>query len=178
MSGSAGAGDGDTNRSTPGRNKYCGVQSYNMKHKRTTTAPKLGRLTPMQELFCREVAKGAEGGEAHVAAGYKAKYPKGAAKKLLEMAKIQARIAELVASGFGSLTPIQLILRLRQIADSAESLRSAAALAVARTALMDIARLNSLVRPDETQEGATKIMVLADRPLSEDEWESLHPPLG
>lgn len=135
-------------------------------------------LRGKQEQFCRGMATGAEPRDAYLAAGYAPKNAKSKATDLLKKSKIQARIAELVASGFGSFSPIQLILRLRQIADRAEDLRSAASLAVARTALMDIAKLNSLVRPDETQAASTKIMVLADRPLSEEEWESLHPPLG
>jgi hypothetical protein len=135
-------------------------------------------LNAAQEAFCKEMAKGAEAEEAYPAAGYKAKKVKRAAAKLLKQPKIQARIAELEASGFGSLSPIQLIQRLRQVADRAEAMSSAAALAVARAALMDIARLNGLMRPEESQGPSTLTMVLADRPLSEDEWESLHPALG
>ncbi len=144
--------------------------------KPTTTA--LERLNVKQEAFCQEMAMGAKRDEAYVAAGYGAKNVKTAVARLLKQTKITARIAQLEASGFGSLSPIQLIRRLGRVADQAEALGSAAALAVARAALMDIARVNGLTRAEEGQLGSTMTVVLADRPLSEDEWESLHPPLG
>lgn len=61
------------------------------------------------------------------------------------------------------------------IADKAFGQESAASLAVARAALMDIARLNGLVGAEATPAVAGRVVVLADRPLSEDEWTSLHP---
>lgn len=60
------------------------------------------------------------------------------------------------------------------VAQKAFAQDSAAALAVARAALMDIARLHGLGAGDAGAVVQGRVVVLADRPLSEDEWTSLH----
>ena len=126
------------------------------------------------ERFCHLIAKGGDRLEAFHAAGFRGKHRSGP-YQLLQRPDIKARLAELAAMGLGSFSRPQIAERLTQIAERAEGLQSAAALAVARAALMDIARLNGLAGPEETEAASTRTMVLADRPLSEDEWQNLHP---
>ncbi len=122
------------------------------------------------ERFCHLIAKGRNRLEAHQAAGFKGKH-RSCPYDLLKRPEIQARLAELVEMGLGSLNRPQITERLSQIAERAEGLQSAAALAVARAA----PRLNGLAGPEENEAASTRTMVLADRPLSEDEWQNLHP---
>ena len=60
------------------------------------------------------------------------------------------------------------------IANKAFSQESAASLAVARAALVDIARLNGVAGGEAPAASGARVIVLADRPLSEEEWTSLH----
>lgn len=126
------------------------------------------------ERFCHLIAKGGDRLEAFHAAGFKGQHRSGPCR-LLKLPGIKARLAELKPMALGSFSRPQITERLSQIAERAEGLQSAAALAVARAALMDIARLNGLAGPEETEAVETRTMVLADRPLSEDEWQNLHP---
>lgn len=83
---------------------------------------------------------------------------------------------ELTTSPGGSgVSLATLTADLCAVAKKAFSQNSAASLAVARAALVDIARLNGLAATEGPSAALGRVVVLADRPLSEEEWTSLHP---
>jgi hypothetical protein len=81
----------------------------------------------------------------------------------------------LTQPGTDGVTLAALTADLCTVAGKALAQESAASLTVARAALMDIARLNGLIGGDGPPAVAGRVVVLADRPLSEDEWTTLHP---
>ena len=74
----------------------------------------------------------------------------------------------------GGVTLSTLTSDLCAVANKAFAQESAASLAVARAALVDIARLNGVAASEAPVAAAARVVVLADRPLSEEEWTSLH----
>lgn len=74
----------------------------------------------------------------------------------------------------GGVSLATLTADLCAVANKAFTQDSAASLAVARAALVDIARLNGVAGGEAPVAAGARVVVLADRPLSEEEWTSLH----
>lgn len=102
------------------------------------------------ELFAQEIAKGRPQREAYKTAGFRAANNNVAdvgASRLLSEAKLEARIAELLAVSAVSVgvTVEGQTTHLERIAKAAEQLGEVGGLSVARAAHMDIAKLNGLI---------------------------------
>jgi hypothetical protein len=112
--------------------------------------PKL--RTQTQETFARLCAEGVEPEEAMGLAGYTHPSP-AKARALIAKPSVTSRIEELRVPGASPPTVGSLTRHLIRVAIAAEAQGNATALSVARSAWMDVARLNN-VKADEPGRGA------------------------
>lgn len=126
------------------------------------------------EAFCLEITGGMPPKLAYWEAGY-ARSNKDRGTKLLKQPHIQVRLAELAA--VGGATCVELAVhRLSKIIMRTRRQDSAAALSVERATVVDITRLNAAIDTGAPALGSGRVVVLSDRPMSEDEWQALHRP--
>jgi len=128
---------------------------------------------PQYEKFAKKRAEGASVAAAAEYAGFSP--TSGHGWDLDKDEKVKARVQALrdEAATLRLVEPPALIKRLLAIADRAETLDSAAGMAAARAALMDAARLSGVLEASVRTDGAvarSEPVVLADHPLSEEEW--------
>lgn len=127
-------------------------------------------MTAKQEALARGLTDGLHVREAAALADMDLAW----ARKLAKRADVRARVAELKRPRLEDVTR-----QLGEIAASAVAFKSAAGLAAARAALMDMARLNGLGSGDagETTNSAAVRMAWADKPpMTEAEWFAKYAP--
>lgn len=129
---------------------------------------------PRHERFAQELAKGRTQAQAYAEAGYQES--RSAASRLAADPDVRLRVAQIAgqAAMRTEVTIASLTRRLLAIADKGEAAEEAAKLAVARAAIMDAAKLNGLVI--DKAEGAARVAVYSDNPMSAEEWASQHAP--
>ena len=130
---------------------------------------------PRHEAFAHARARGAS-----AAAAYREAFGVASSNtsRLSRDENVQARLEELKAErALMERVELTAVTRsLLQIADTAGAMTSAAGLAVARAALMDVARLNGAA-PARNPEAAPAVVTAFPEELSEEEWLRLYAPI-
>lgn len=113
---------------------------------------------PRHERFCQEIAKGTNGRESYLAAGYDCSIEAAdvGASRLLSQDKINARVAELLskAADKAVISIANVTERLLRLADKGEAQGEPAGLHVARQSVMDAAKVHGLLRDRVEMTGA------------------------
>ena len=127
---------------------------------------------PRHEAFARALAEGKSATEAYVAAGYR--FNDGNCIRLKGNERVTARVAELQgrAASRTEVTVESITKRLFEIADEAQRMKEPAGHSVARSAMMDAAKLNGLVIDRAINENWHHDV--SNSPPTEDEWTEAH----
>lgn len=119
------------------------------------------------ERFAQELAKGAPAIEAYKKAGYRP--DRGAASRLSSKVSVKARVQELLGNAAlrTEVTVSRVTENLVRIADKAEKIGESNGLSVARSAWMDAAKINGLVKEKHEHSGLYDFSKLDDDEFAE-----------
>lgn len=116
------------------------------------------------ERFAQELAKGKTQEQAYIDAGYSPNGARAASSKLLTIANITERVAELqsVVADKSTWDAARIINNLARYAEKGEAIAEPAGLSVARASMMDIGKLLGLIvdKGESKQEHNVQVQVI------------------
>lgn len=119
------------------------------------------------ERFAQELAKGKTQEQAYIDAGYSPNGARAASSKLLTIANITERVAELqsVVAEKSTWDAARIINNLARYAEKGEAIAEPAGLSVARASMMDIGKLLGLIvdKGESRQEHSVQVQMIERR---------------